>query len=212
MASPLVFARLPLLPWRHGHSRRPRVDCGRISTKRWNVPTGAVVTASSCLRKTTTSGRPETLRRPTPSGFARAMDTLGITHPLAHDSYLINLASPDPRLWQKSVDAFVVELHRAEILGIPYVVTHPGAFTTASEEAGLRNIVRAIDEASAQTRDLAGPLPVGNHVRPGNRARLAVRAARRDSRRREGARPLGILFRHLSRLCRRVSAGNPKGL
>jgi deoxyribonuclease IV len=86
--------------------------------------------------------------------FRGAMDTLGITHPIVHDSYLINLASPDPRLWQKSVDAFVVELHRAETLGIFYVVTHPGAFTTATEEAGLENIVRAIDETSSQTRDL----------------------------------------------------------
>lgn len=86
--------------------------------------------------------------------FRGAMHTLGITDPIAHDSYLINLASPDPRLWEKSVDAFVAELHRAEILGIPYVVTHPGAFTTADEEAGLRNIVRAINEISGQTGSL----------------------------------------------------------
>jgi deoxyribonuclease IV len=86
--------------------------------------------------------------------FRNAMKSLGITHPAAHDSYLINLASPDSRLWRKSVDAFVVELHRAETLGIPYVVTHPGAFTTATEEAGLQNVVQAIDEITAQTRDL----------------------------------------------------------
>jgi deoxyribonuclease IV len=86
--------------------------------------------------------------------FREALRTYRILHPLVHDSYLINLASPDRRLWKKSVDAFVVELHRAEILGIPYVVTHPGAFTTADEQTGLRNIVRAIDEVSAQTRGM----------------------------------------------------------
>ena len=64
-------------------------------------------------------------------------EALGITHPIAHDSYLINLASPDKALWKKSVDAFVVELLRAERLGIPYVVTHPGAYTTSSEAAGI---------------------------------------------------------------------------
>ena len=48
-----------------------------------------------------------------------------------HDSYLINLASPDDTLWQKSIDAFVEELQRAHLLGIPYVVTHPGASTTS---------------------------------------------------------------------------------
>jgi deoxyribonuclease IV len=86
--------------------------------------------------------------------FHEALRTYRIAHPLVHDSYLINLASPDRGLWKKSIDAFVVELRRAEILGIPYVVTHPGAFTTADEEAGLRNIVRALDEVSAQTRGL----------------------------------------------------------
>ena len=86
--------------------------------------------------------------------FREALDSLGLTHPLAHDSYLINLASPDPQLWRKSVDAFVVELHRAETLGIPFVVTHPGAYTTADEETGLRNVVRAVDEIHSQTRGL----------------------------------------------------------
>jgi deoxyribonuclease IV len=86
--------------------------------------------------------------------FRAALDTLDIIHPLAHDSYLINLASPDGRLWRKSVDAFVAELHRAEILGIPYVVTHPGAFTTVDEETGLQNIIHALDEVSAQAANL----------------------------------------------------------
>jgi deoxyribonuclease IV len=87
-------------------------------------------------------------------GFRDAMQKFGITHPLAHDAYLINLASPDPRFWKKSVDALIVELHRAEMLGIPYVVTHPGAFTTSDETTGLGNIIRALDEVSRQTRRL----------------------------------------------------------
>ncbi len=86
--------------------------------------------------------------------FQGALKELGIKHPLAHDSYLINLASPDRELWKKSVDAFVVELLRAERLGIPYVVTHPGAYTTSSEEAGIAAIVRALDEVHKQTRGI----------------------------------------------------------
>jgi len=85
---------------------------------------------------------------------ARLLESLGVTHPLAHDSYLINLASPNPPLWRKSVDAFVAEMHRAETLGIPAVVTHPGSSTTTSEEDGLRNVVRALDEIHAQTGGL----------------------------------------------------------
>jgi deoxyribonuclease-4 len=65
--------------------------------------------------------------------FRNALAELRITHPIAHDSYLINLGSPDCQLWEKSVAALVDELHRASCLGIPYVVAHPGAFTTGSE-------------------------------------------------------------------------------
>lgn len=87
--------------------------------------------------------------------FRQSLDKTGITHPIAHDSYLINLASPDPTLWQRSIDAFVAELRRADILGIPYVVTHPGAFTTGTEQGGLQNVVRAMDEIHKQTGKLA---------------------------------------------------------
>ncbi len=79
---------------------------------------------------------------------------LGVSHPLAHDSYLINLASPDPVLWKKSVDSFVMEMFRADRLGIPYLVTHPGAHTTSSEEAGIAAIVRALEETHRQTRGI----------------------------------------------------------
>lgn len=82
--------------------------------------------------------------------FIGALARLDITHPIIHDSYLINLAAPDDVLWQKSIDAFVDELRRAEQLGVPYVVTHPGAFTTSSEQAGLDRIVAALDEVHAQ--------------------------------------------------------------
>ncbi|MEX0979259.1 MAG: deoxyribonuclease IV [Pirellulales bacterium] len=83
--------------------------------------------------------------------FQQALATTGITHPIAHDSYLINLASPDDALWTKSVEAFRVELLRAEKLGIGYVVAHPGAYTTSSEEAGIARIVEALDTVHRQT-------------------------------------------------------------
>ncbi len=85
--------------------------------------------------------------------FRDALDTSGIKHTISHDSYLINLASPDDELWKKSIDALVVELQRAERLGIPYVVAHPGAFTSSSEEVGLKRISLGMDEAHRQTLD-----------------------------------------------------------
>ncbi len=86
--------------------------------------------------------------------FKSTLAELGIQHPLSHDSYLINLAAPDDVLWKRSIDAFVVELQRAERLGIPYVVTHPGAFTSSSEEAGLLRVVQALDEVHKQSRGI----------------------------------------------------------
>ena len=86
--------------------------------------------------------------------FADSLKQHGITHPIAHDSYLINLGSPDAVLWKKSIDAMVIELRRAAQLGIPYVVAHPGAYTTGSEARGLRRIILALDAVHAQTREV----------------------------------------------------------
>jgi deoxyribonuclease-4 len=82
--------------------------------------------------------------------FAGSLRELRIEMPLSHSSYLINLASPDAGLWQKSVESMIVELARAEQLGIPYVVVHPGSHTTASEEEGLAAVARALDTIHAQ--------------------------------------------------------------
>jgi deoxyribonuclease-4 len=86
--------------------------------------------------------------------FQAALREAKVLHPLSHDSYLINLAAPDEVLWRRSLEAFIVELQRAERLGIPYVVTHPGSYTSSSEQAGLKRIVQALDETHRQTRGL----------------------------------------------------------
>lgn len=91
-----------------------------------------------------------------------------INHLLAHSSYLINLGSPDKLLWKKSIDALVVELERAARLGIPYVVLHPGAYTTSSEEAGLQQIIKALDEVQSQTRDLSSACLLENTAGQGS--------------------------------------------
>lgn len=83
--------------------------------------------------------------------FRDALERTGIRAPCAHDSYLINLASPDDTLWTKSLVAFVDELERAEALGLIGVVMHPGSFVSSSEEAGLQRVVEALDEAHQRT-------------------------------------------------------------
>jgi deoxyribonuclease-4 len=82
--------------------------------------------------------------------FKAALKRLKIKHPVSHASYLINLATPDAELWGKSIDSMIVEMQRAEQLGIPCVVVHPGAYTTSSLEAGLRRAAAALDEVHLQ--------------------------------------------------------------
>ena len=62
---------------------------------------------------------------------------------VAHDSYLINLASPKDELWEKSIDLMREELARCDALSIPHLVSHPGAHTGSGEDAGLDRIARA---------------------------------------------------------------------
>jgi deoxyribonuclease-4 len=78
--------------------------------------------------------------------FRRTLRQTRLRFPLAHDSYLINLATPDPALYRKSIEAFVEEMQRAEALGLRYLVTHPGAHMGAGEVEGLARIAVAIDE------------------------------------------------------------------
>lgn len=111
-------------------------DCVQVFTKNNNQWRGKELTDADC------------------EAFKAALAELGVAHPIAHDSYLINLGSPADELWKKSIDALVIELQRAEALGIPYVVAHPGAFTTSSEEAGLSRIAAGLDEVHSQTTDL----------------------------------------------------------
>jgi deoxyribonuclease-4 len=82
--------------------------------------------------------------------FRSNLETTGLGPVVAHDSYLINLCSPDDALWEKSVGAFELELDRCEALGIPFLVTHPGSHLGSGEEAGLARLARAIDRVHSR--------------------------------------------------------------
>jgi deoxyribonuclease IV len=73
---------------------------------------------------------------------------------VSHDSYLINLASPDDRLWNASIELFREEIMRCAILGIPYLVTHPGAHVGTGEDAGLTRVAKGLDRAYAAAGDV----------------------------------------------------------
>ncbi len=79
--------------------------------------------------------------------FKKQQKETGIQMVIAHDSYLLNLGAPDKTLRQKSIAAFIDELERCEKLGVPYLVTHPGAHVGAGEDEGLKAIADSINQA-----------------------------------------------------------------
>lgn len=70
---------------------------------------------------------------------------------VAHDSYLINLATPDRRLLNKSINSFRDEMERAELLEIPFLIMHPGSHTGSGEDIGLRSIGSALNRLLKET-------------------------------------------------------------
>jgi len=85
--------------------------------------------------------------------FRRALRGSGIGVTMAHDSYLINLASPDEALYRRSLEAFVAEVQRAERLGLRYLVMHPGSPGDEDVAAGLARVAAALDEVHRRCAD-----------------------------------------------------------
>ncbi|MDX1948263.1 MAG: deoxyribonuclease IV [Pirellulaceae bacterium] len=124
--------------------------------------------------------------------FAESLVELKIEQPLSHSSYLINLASPDDALWNKSIEGMVVELQRAERLGIRYVVMHPGSHTTSSEEAGLARVAEGLNRLHAA-------LPQGK-----SQVLLEITAGQGSN--------LGWKFEHLAEILRQTKGAERVGI
>jgi len=124
--------------------------------------------------------------------FRRTLRQTGLKQTLAHDCYLINLASPEEQLYRRSLEAFVVELQRAEALGLRYLVTHPGSPTDGDEQAGLARVARALDEAHQRC--------------PGFRVQILLETTAGQGN------SLGHRFEHLARIRELVAAPERLGV
>ena len=80
------------------------------------------------------------------AAFRAALADTAVRATAAHDSYLINLASPDPTLRRRSIESFVAELARCEALGLDFLVSHPGNYID-DRLAGIQRNADAISEA-----------------------------------------------------------------
>ena len=103
-------------------------------------------TAIQIFTKTPNMWREPVVTQEIGTAFRRARDAHELRVVVSHDSYLINLASPDPELRARSLGAFQGELRRAEDLHLDAVVSHPGNYID-DHNAGMERNARAITEA-----------------------------------------------------------------
>ncbi len=87
--------------------------------------------------------------------FRTHLQSSPIRSVFGHNAYLVNLASPKDDLFEQSIAAMVDEIERADLLGVPFIVMHPGSPVGESEAWGLKRIsegVARIFEATAHSK------------------------------------------------------------
>jgi deoxyribonuclease-4 len=70
---------------------------------------------------------------------------------IAHSIYLVNLASPDAAILERSRKGFLGEMRRAARLGIPAIVLHPGSHRGAGERTGIETIIESLNRVLEKT-------------------------------------------------------------
>jgi deoxyribonuclease-4 len=88
------------------------------------------------------------------TAFRERLAASDVAWVVAHDSYLINLASPDDAIWERSMHAFADELERCHQLGVQWLVTHPGAHMSSGVDAGIGRVAAALNRIFAARPDL----------------------------------------------------------
>lgn len=97
-------------------------------------------TAIQLFTKTSNQWKEPAIADEERAAFREALAASPIAFTNAHDSYLINLASPDPVLWVRSLLSFTSELRRCEALGLDALVSHPGNFMDDRASGIARNV------------------------------------------------------------------------
>ena len=96
-------------------------------------------TAIQLFTKTPNQWRERVLEANEVGRFRSEMTRHKVGAAVAHDSYLINLASPDPVLRTRSIESFRRELERSRALGLRAVVSHPGNYMDDRDQGLERN-------------------------------------------------------------------------
>ena len=104
--------------------RLPEISAGALEIAHGLGANALQIFSSSPRMWTRGTGRALPMR--TPAASAQRRKELGLGPLVIHDNYLINLASANPVLRARSVQAFHQEIVRALALGADYLVAHPG--------------------------------------------------------------------------------------
>lgn len=107
-------------------------------------------TALQIFTKNANTWKERTLSQDEIDCFNQAREQTGITAIASHTSYLINLASYDPKKHIMSRNALACELVRSSMLNIPFVVLHPGAHMGKGEAKGIARVASSINEIFAE--------------------------------------------------------------
>ncbi|MBI5600117.1 MAG: deoxyribonuclease IV [Gemmatimonadetes bacterium] len=89
------------------------------------------------------------------AAFRAALAATPVAFTNAHDSYLINLASPNAELRARSIESFECEMRRSNALGLDAVVSHPGNFMDDRASGMARNadaITEVLERVAGPTR------------------------------------------------------------
>ncbi len=100
--------------------------------------------------------------------FRREFAASGLRFACAHANYLINLAAPGPDERARAVAGLLDDLERAERLGLPFVVLHPGSHRGAGAAVGVARLVGALDEIARRTDGWAVRVAIENTAGAGH--------------------------------------------
>lgn len=102
--------------------------------------------ALQIFSKNSNQWKAKPLQRAEIEEFKKKWEEWGNFTILVHDSYLINLGSPKQGDREKSIHAFLEEIERCDLLGLPYLVFHPGSHLGTGEEEGCRMVAQSLNE------------------------------------------------------------------
>ncbi len=77
--------------------------------------------------------------------FKTTWENSSVKQVVAHVPYLVNLASPNKEIWQKSLARLITEISRAEKFGVPLLVLHPGSYGNLTRKKGIKRVTEALD-------------------------------------------------------------------